>query len=332
MIRFAIIGSGWRSLFYARTAQALPEEFELCAMLCRTQEKADKMRREYGIPTTTDEREILRLKPDFVVSAVSKAGMYDTSTRWLDMGCAVLAETPISLDLDRLYDIWRRHKAGQKIQVAEQYFLRPDYASILSLVRDGVIGQPVSMTISAMHDYHAASMIRCALQMDIEDVAITGKKFVFPVANTKTRYETLTDGKLCPKEQTHLILEYASGKTAFYDFTAEQYRSTIRSRYLNIRGTRGETVGHTVYYLDENNLGHSAAIKSLDPLMEYGLGEDEAAIAQLLRGMKGYIDTSCGEIYPMRYALEDAYIAALMTKAGDEPYHTCRSAPRPWAE
>lgn len=331
MIRFAIIGSGWRSLFYARTARALPKEFELCAMLCRTPEKTDKMRRDYGIPATTDEGEILRSKPDFVVSAVSKAGMYDTCVHWLDMGCAVLSETPVSLDFGCLCDIWRRHKAGQKIQVAEQYFLRPDYAAILGLVYDGVIGQPVSMTISAMHDYHAASMIRCALQMDIEDVAVTGKRFVFPVANTKTRYETLTDGKICAKEQTHLILEYASGKTAFYDFTSEQYRSTIRSRYLNIRGTRGETVGDTVYYLDENNLGRSAAIKSFNPLKEYGLGEDEAAIAQLLRGMKSYVDTGLGEVYPMKYALEDAYIATLMAKAGDEPYNTCRSAPRPWA-
>ena len=42
-LRFIVVGSGWRSLFYWRIAQALPERFELCAMLCRTEEKAEKM-------------------------------------------------------------------------------------------------------------------------------------------------------------------------------------------------------------------------------------------------------------------------------------------------
>ena len=32
-LRYLIVGSGWRSLFYLRVAQALPERFEVCAML-----------------------------------------------------------------------------------------------------------------------------------------------------------------------------------------------------------------------------------------------------------------------------------------------------------
>lgn len=52
-LRFIVVGSGWRSLFYWRIAQALPERFELCAMLCRTEEKAEKMHQEYGVPVST---------------------------------------------------------------------------------------------------------------------------------------------------------------------------------------------------------------------------------------------------------------------------------------
>lgn len=35
-LRFLVVGSGWRSLFYVRIAQALPQQFELCAVLCRS--------------------------------------------------------------------------------------------------------------------------------------------------------------------------------------------------------------------------------------------------------------------------------------------------------
>ncbi len=46
-----------------------------------------------------------------------------------------------------------------------------------------------------------------------------------PVTDTKTRYETLTDGQVVDKEEKHLIIEYESGKIAFYDFMSDQYRS-----------------------------------------------------------------------------------------------------------
>ena len=36
--RFIIVGSGWRSLYFVRIAKALEDKFELCAMLCRTEE------------------------------------------------------------------------------------------------------------------------------------------------------------------------------------------------------------------------------------------------------------------------------------------------------
>ena len=43
-VRFAVVGSGWRSFFYIRIAKALPEIFELTALLCRSREKADRVR------------------------------------------------------------------------------------------------------------------------------------------------------------------------------------------------------------------------------------------------------------------------------------------------
>lgn len=330
MVRFAVVGSGWRSLFYVRVAKALPERFSLCSLLCRTQAKADALHAQYDIPTTTSEDAVEALRPDFIVSAVSKADMYTVCTHWLEKGYAVLSETPVSLDFACLCDAWRRHCAGQRLAVAEQYHLYPTYAQCIRTVEAGKIGAPVTASLSVAHDYHAASLLRRLLQTGCEDVAVTGKTFTTSIVRTKTRYETLTDGALSPCQQTHLILEYASGKTAFYDFMSEQYRSTIRSRSLNVRGTRGEIVNDTVYFLGEDNLGRREALPVTNPYETLGLNEDEAAVAAALDGMARYVRTG-EEFYPLWEALEDAYTATLMTAAGAAPYHTYRSGPRPWA-
>ena len=319
MIRFAVIGSGWRSLFYVRIARALPDMFELTALLCRGQEKADRIQKEYGIHTTTSEDEIIASKPDFVVSAVNKSSMSDVVRYWAAKGIPVLSETPAGLDIDTLKAIRQDVENGARIQVAEQYFLYPSIKVIIDECKSGTIGEPVSLTISAMHDYHAASVIRRMLGTGLEDVAITGKTFSMKVTDTRTRYEVLTEGRVVEKEEKHLIMEYADGKTAFYDFMSDQYRSPIRNRYINLRGTRGEIINDTVYYLDKDNL---VACKKLDITNPYGyagLSEDEAAITGILLGMKEYVDKG-KEVYPMDEALYDAYMGILMCEAGKPGY------------
>ena len=319
MIRFAVIGSGWRSLFYVRIAKALPDMFELTALLCRGQEKADRIQKEYGIHTTTSEDEIIASKPDFVVSAVNKSSMSDVVRYWAAKGIPVLSETPAGLDIDTLKAIRQDVENGARIQVAEQYFLYPSIKAVIDECKSGTIGEPVSLTISAMHDYHAASVIRRMLDTGLEDVTVTGKTFSMKVTDTRTRYEVLTEGRVVEKEEKHLIMEYADGKTAFYDFMSDQYRSPIRNRYINLRGTRGEIINDTVYYLDKDNL---AACKKLDITNPYGyagLSEDEAAITGILLGMKEYVDKG-KEVYPMNEALYDAYMGILMCEAGKPGY------------
>ena len=319
MIRFAVIGSGWRSLFYVRIARALPDMFELTALLCRGQEKADRIQKDYGIHTTTSEDEIIASKPDFVVSAVNKSSMSDVVRYWAAKGIPVLSETPAGLDIDTLKAIRQDVENGARIQVAEQYFLYPSIKAVIDECKSGTIGEPVSLTISAMHDYHAASVIRRMLDTGLEDVTVTGKTFSMKVTDTRTRYEVLTEGRVVEKEEKHLIMEYADGKTAFYDFMSDQYRSPIRNRYINLRGTRGEIINDTVYYLDKDNL---AACKKLDITNPYGyagLSEDEAAITGILLGMKEYVDKG-KEVYPMDEALYDAYMGILMCEAGKPGY------------
>ena len=319
MIRFAVIGSGWRSLFYVRIARALPDMFELTALLCRGQEKADRIQKDYGIHTTTSEDEIIASKPDFVVSAVNKSSMSDVVRYWAAKGIPVLSETPAGLDIDTLKAIRQDVENGARIQVAEQYFLYPSIKAVIDECKSGTIGEPVSLTISAMHDYHAASVIRRMLDTGLEDVTVTGKTFSMKVTDTRTRYEVLTEGRVVEKEEKHLIMEYADGKTAFYDFMSDQYRSPIRNRYINLRGTRGEIINDTVYYLDKDNLATCKKLDIKNPYGYAGLSEDEAAITGILLGMKEYVDKG-KEVYPMNEALYDAYMGILMCEAGKPGY------------
>ena len=100
MKRFVIVGSGYRSLFYVRIAKALPKEFELLAMLCRTESKASMMREEHNIYTTCSEAEILAMKPDFIVCAVDKKSMNEVALYYASKGMTVISETPAALSYD----------------------------------------------------------------------------------------------------------------------------------------------------------------------------------------------------------------------------------------
>ena len=346
--RFVIIGSGWRSMYYVRIAKALPEMFELCAMYCRTAEKAEKIASENNIHTTTSIEECISYNPDFVVVAVNKTSIYEVSKEWMQKGFAVLCETPPSLKLEELQDLWEMHEQGAKLQVAEQYFQYPTYKSKLELLDSKILGDPYNVTISAIHDYHAASIIRKILHTGFEQVTIYGKKHKFPVTETLTRYESLFDGRVAEKERDRLTFEFENGKMAFYDFSSIQYRSTIRSIYMEVQGSRGEMVNNTFRYLDENNMPHEAEIKIekyesgqienvmfeeksvyQSPYNDCGLPEDETAIAKLMSGMKEFNLTG-KEVYPLADAIQDAYITILMQQALENPNQEIKMQSQKW--
>ena len=363
-IRFAVVGSGWRSLFYGRIARALPARFELTALGCRTQEKAARLQADYGLPAVVGEAAVEATGPDFIVSAVDKHSMSRTVRRWLAKGYPVLSETPAALTMEELDALWRLYRAGARVQVAEQYRWYPRYGAVLGLARSGLLGQPVSAYLSAMHDYHAAGMLRGLLGLGRVEARLTGCTFAVPVTDTRTRTEVLTGGAVVTKEQRHVLFEYEGGQSAAYDFMSDQYRSLIRPRTLRLRGTRGEVDDGRVCWLNDKNLPEQAALDVAEdpatgevlgvalqgralytpPFGPCGLPEDETAIAQMLLGMARYIETGA-ELYPFADALEDAYTALLMASPAVTPgagldgpaaaglapgWYQRRTAPRPW--
>jgi hypothetical protein len=280
-ITYAVVGSGWRSLFYWRIAQAYPEIFEMKAMVCRTDEKAEKMHREYGVPVVTSEEACEALKPDFIVVAVNKMSIAEVAMHWAEKGYPVITETPAAMDVETLKKLWDCHERGAKIQVAEQYCFFPTHMAAIEAVRRGYVGDPYAIDISTVHDYHAASLIRRYLNLGLAPVEISGKEYAFPVEETDSRYGAVTDGSVKERKRVRLDFEYTidgkalvqkaqennlglenavQKKYAFYDFDSVQYHSFIRSRHLSVKGQTGELDDETLRYVDANHVPHEVKL------------------------------------------------------------------------
>ena len=346
-IRFVIIGSGWRSLFYVRAAKALPDLFEICAMYCRSSEKAAEIHDKYNIPVTTSEEECISADPDFVVVAVSKSAGPETAIRWMNRGFTVLCETPAALDLETLDHLWTLREQGRKLVIAEQYILYPRYSSLLKLVKSGIIGQVHSLNISLAHEYHGASIIRALLGISVDTAfRVSAKSFAFPVTETRNRYEVIKDGRIAERKRTVSTFEFDNGSAAYYDFDSEQYHSPIRNNSYKLCGIRGEILDGTVSYLDAENNPLESCLKIEDVNVERnielpdlniekevsgiyfgnkclyepvfdlcGLTEDETAVAQMMKLTAEYAAGLADSPYPLKEALQDAYMAILMKKS-----------------
>ena len=346
-IKFIIIGSGWRSLYYVRAAKALPELFELCAMYCRTEEKARKIAGEHHIHTTTSIEECMNYKADFVVISVNKESIAEVSMEWLKRGFTVLCETPAALDIETLNKLWDMHNRGYKLVVAEQYTSFPEYSALLNVIDQNIIGEPDCLNISLAHGYHGASLMRAFLKIPTDmDFSVYARTYKFPTTETMTRYESYKDGRIADKARTIAIFEFANGKVGIYDFDSEQYRSTIRKNTLKVQGSRGEIIDRTVYYLNEKNEPEISEIQIEKRLVEtecdnpnlrrieevtqisfendivytpvFGLcnlAQDETAVASLMIRTAKYSRGNAAEPYPLKDALQDSYMAILLQRA-----------------
>ena len=369
--RFIIVGSGWRSLYYVRIAKALPQYFELCAMLCRTQEKADRLAAEHSIPTTTSIEECVAMQPDFVVVATNKCSIADVSKEWLGRGFAVLCETPATLNLETLQELWTLHEQGAKLVVAEQYIYYPFYYAIGRVLERNWIGEPYCAVVSLAHEYHGASLIRNFLREDMTPFQVTGKSFNFPIVETRNRYEQFMDGRIADKNRAIATFEFEDGKVGLYDFDSDQYRSLIRTNYLDIRGPRGEIKDDKIFYLDQDNQPRQKSLevstrtvtvpgeenpnlKQIEQIMKIGLqGEsdtiylpsfeggalasDETAIAEIMYGTGAYArgEIAAGKVRnphdSLKNALQDCYMAILLKQA-IKTKETVKSERQPWHE
>lgn len=337
--KIMIIGFGWRAQFYVRAVQALANEFEICAVVSRTEEKAEKIKNETGFFSTTSLEDALHQKPDFALLCVPRSDMVSWICKMMERGIPVLCETPPGKDIKELNELWKeKERLEGKVQVTEQYFLQPYYSAVQNIIEAGTLGEVSNVNMSAIHGYHAISIFRKFLHLTCENCRISGKMFHFPVMKTRDREGWHQTGEMLTGNRMRVDFCFDNGKTAFLDFEDEQYFSPIRSRTWNVQGERGEIWNTRVCYMNEENRPiveemhrEDDGVYNIDgwshlhisfqgkyvyenPFPGVRLNDDELAVADVLMHMKKYVETG-EDFYPLKEGLQDAYLNFCMEEA-----------------
>lgn len=327
MIKYGIIGAGWRSEFYLRIAALMPDSFKVSGIYIRNRQKREEFSKKYNTPIFDTLEKLLETDYDFIVSCVNKAGICDTVRELACKNIPLLTETPIGTSNKEIDAFLAEIKPDWRVQVAEQFHFSPRNMAIKSVIESGILGEVNQVQISCCHDYHAASLIRFFLNTGDE----MPKASSFTLPDTVNRYNSraglLSEPETVTAEEKFAFLKFKD-KTALYDFNYEQYFSDIRSNRIVIKGTNGEIVNERCTYL-RDGLPHSFAFKrnsygineNLDgytllnitaegkvlytnPFKGARMSDEEIAIATALLNMKKYLETGV-PFYTLREAATD---------------------------
>lgn len=240
MIRYAVIGAGWRSEFYLRIAALMPEKFEVSGIYIRNGQKRGEFQRKYKVKITESLEELLSLDFDFAVSCVSKDQISEMLKILSEKDIPVLTETPVS---DK--------SLSGRIQVSEQFHLMPKNQALKKIIESGILGDITQVKLSCCHDYHAVSLIRFFLNTGFEIPKIKSFSLCDSVSRYNGRNGRLKTPQIVNSEEKIRIYQFKN-KTAIYDFSYEQYFSDIRRSQIIIRGTNGEIIDNSCTYLKGN--------------------------------------------------------------------------------
>lgn len=340
MVTFGIIGAGWRTEFFLRIAQALPDRFSVCGVVVRNPEKATAFARQWNVPTfATPEEMFAATEPALVVVSVPWGVSVEMLLKCAKRGIPALGETPPAPDVVGLTTLTQHVRAGAKIQVAEQYFAQPLHAARLSVIASGKIGAPSQAQVSVAHGYHGISLMRKYLGIGFENATITATRIVSPLVNSPGRNGPPATEKVVDSAQVIARFDFENGKTGIFDFTGDQYFSYVRGPRLLVRGERGEIEGETVRYLLDvatgvtvpllrQDTGHLGNLEGYyhrgytlgetsvyrNPFAPARLADDEIAIAAALEGTARYAEGG-PDFYSLADAAQDRYLDICVEEA-----------------
>ena len=332
---FAVLGSGRRCRFFLRLAAAAPDRLRATGVVSRTAERGREVETEWGLAAFRSLDELLaRERPDFVAAAVPWAQMPDAARAVVALGVPVLVETPPAPDLDGLRALWADVGGSGLVQVAEQYLLMPGHAARLAAVRAGAVGEPTAVHVCSTHLYHAVSLVRGLLGVDMEEVTVCGRAFPAPLVDPLGFEGWRPDATPEARTRTIATLDFGNGRHGLYDFTDNQWWNPLLARRIAVRGTTGELADDRLVRLvepatpveshlvsrrtgiDLNLEGNELDHVSLDgrvlyrnPLRGSRLSEDDIAVAAILEATGAWARGEGPPPYPLAQGLQDHAIS-----------------------
>ncbi len=352
MIRFGIVGVGWRTEFFLRIAQACPDRFLVTGIVGHTPEKAQRVSASFGVPLFSSVEDLVRAQPQFVVTSVPWDVNFHLLKQLAELGMPALSETPPAESIAEMAELCELVRRGAKIQVAEQYFLQPHHAARLAFIASGKLGRVSQAQVSVAHGYHGISLIRRFLGVGFENAEVTATTFVSPMIEGPGRSGGPNREAVVESEQTIAWLNFGD-RLGTFDFTSRQYFATIRDPRILIRGDRGELVNDAATYLQDfrtpirvdfvrHTAGERGNLAGLylrgiqageswvyeNPLAPARLFDDEIAIADCLIKMAEYVATG-EDFYSLADACQDRYLDLVIDEAVREK-RTIRTESQSW--
>lgn len=338
-IEFGLIGGGWRAEFYLRIAQQLPDQFAVAAMFVRNFEKAEELRRLWGVKVYTSFEEFTSSGAYmFTVVCVPRDISMEYIIRLAAAGIPMLAETPPAPHLEDLIELWKQVGASARIQIAEQYLFQPMHAARIAVARSGRLGEISQAQVSVAHGYHGVSLIRQLLGVEFQNVIVRGQNFQSPILKGPGRSGPPAAKEVIQSTQTIGTLDF-EGKLGIFDFVGDQYFSWIRQNRILVRGECGEIVNEKVAWLEDFDTpiyselrrvdtGHGGNLEGFylkgimgngewlyrNPFAPARLTEDEIAIAESLARMGKYVQGG-PSFYSLAEGSQDHYLAMLIAQA-----------------
>ena len=349
MIRFGIIGTGWRSGFYLRVAAACPERFECVGMVSRNPDREDHPGAPLGIPLFGSAEEMIAAgKPLFTVTSVTWEASPGAIGELVALGQPVLSETPPADTVGELEGLYALVQKGAKIQVAEQYHLQPHHCARIAYAHSGKLGKITQAQVSAAHGYHGISLIRRLLGIGFENAVVTGKTFESPIVKTRSREGHADEEEIVETMQRFAMFDFGD-RLGVFDFMSDQYRSYIRGQRVLVRGVRGEILDDTATFLQDHVtpiplsfVRHEAGPRGnlegnylkgytigeewiyRNPLAPSALADDDIAVGHCMLKMAEYADGG-RDFYSLAEACQDRYLGIVMEQAQEsgEAVETC---------
>lgn len=171
--RYAIVGTGSRAgMFIESLATTYQDVAEIVALCDLSQTRMnwynDQLKQMANLaPRLTYQAEdfdrmVADTKPDVVIVTTMDASHHIYIVRAMELGCDVITEKPMTVDLEKMLAIFDAiERTGKNLRVTFNYRYSPAYTRVRELIMKGAIGQPLVVDFSWLLDVsHGADYFR----------------------------------------------------------------------------------------------------------------------------------------------------------------------------